>query len=352
VLVFGRAGIGKSTFCRYIAYQWATGLYWPQYELLALIPLRCLTADRYPPGKSYSLLDLVKQEAFFDLTRKEEELLRQQFDPKKTLWILDGYDEIVQSVPPHLQCLFEQLLKTPHHILTSRPYLNTLSYDVKMEITGFTDDNIEKYVQRFFDQMKDELDDTIAKRQGLLKLLKSNHNIWGIAHIPVNLELICSLWITEDWSDTEQLTITMLYTRMTEWLCRRYLIKDENQSLQLSKDEINQRCQKELTFLETLAFNAMESNMIIIQPTILKKASEQLSGSFKEYLHILNMGILKSVNKPGINNRIETEKDHYFIHLSFQEYFAARYLINAVKGPQTEKLSNASNLKNTINVTH
>jgi hypothetical protein len=28
VLVFGRAGIGKSTFCRYVAYQWATGSYW------------------------------------------------------------------------------------------------------------------------------------------------------------------------------------------------------------------------------------------------------------------------------------------------------------------------------------
>ena len=48
VLVFGRAGIGKSTFCRYIAYQWAMGSYWPQYELLALIPLRRLTTNRYP----------------------------------------------------------------------------------------------------------------------------------------------------------------------------------------------------------------------------------------------------------------------------------------------------------------
>ncbi|CAF3729064.1 unnamed protein product [Rotaria sp. Silwood1] len=29
VLVFGRSGIGKSTFCRYVAYQWATGMIWP-----------------------------------------------------------------------------------------------------------------------------------------------------------------------------------------------------------------------------------------------------------------------------------------------------------------------------------
>ena len=227
VLVFGRAGIGKSTFCRYVAYQWATGSYWPQYELLALIPLRRLTTNRYPPlppGQSYSLIDLVKKEVFqYDLSEKEEKLLKKQFDAKKTLWILDGYDEIVQNVPPHLECLFEQLLKTPHHILTSRPYLNTLSYDVQMEITGFTDENIEKYVQQFFDQMKDELDDASIKSQTLLNFLKSNSSIWGVAHIPVNLELICSLWSNEDWSETEQLTMTTLYTMMTEWLCRRYL---------------------------------------------------------------------------------------------------------------------------------
>jgi HEAT repeat protein len=338
VLVFGRAGIGKSTFCRYIAYQWAMGSYWPQYELLALIPLRHLTVHRYPPGKSYSLLDLVKKEVFsFDLTEKEEELLKKQFDAKKTLWILDGHDEIVQNVPLHLQCLFEQLLKTPHHILTSRPYLNTLSYDVQMEITGFTDENITEYIQQFFDQLKDELDDAMIKSVRLLNFLKSNQSIWGVAHIPVNLELICSLWSTEDWSETEQLKITMLYTKMTEWLCRRYLKTNDNKIRQLLQTEIDQYCQKELAFLESLAFHAMESNTIIIQSSALKKALNEAKVSLQEHPHILNMGILKSVNKRGIGNIIETDKDHYFVHLSFQEYFAASYLIDALKGSQSEK---------------
>ena len=145
VLVFGRAGIGKSTFSRYIAYQWAKGSLWQEYELFALIPLRRLTANRYPPSEKHSLIDLVKKEVLqCNLTEKEEIFLKKHFDAKKTLWILDGYDEIVQNVPPHLEFLFEQLLKTPHHIITSRPYLNTLSYDVQMEITGFTDENISE----------------------------------------------------------------------------------------------------------------------------------------------------------------------------------------------------------------
>jgi predicted NACHT family NTPase len=342
VLVFGRAGIGKSTFCRYIAYKWATGSYWSQYELLVLVPLRRLTTNRYlplQPGQNYSLIDLVKKEFFpDDMSEKDKKLLENQFDAKKTLWILDGYDEIIQNVPPHLTCLFEQLLKTPHHILTSRPYLNTLSYDVQMEITGFTDENIEQYVQQFFNQMKAELDDASIKSQTLLNFLRSNQSIWGVAHIPVNLELICSLWSNEDWSETKDITITALYSMITEWLCRRYLRTQNNQILQLSEDEIDQRCQKELAFLESLAFSAMEDNTIIIRPILLKKALNETQVSSQEHPHILNIGILKSFNKQGTGIQIEKSKDHYFVHLSFQEYFAARYLVNSLKGSSTEKI--------------
>jgi HEAT repeat protein len=81
----------------------------------------------------------------------------------------------------------------------------------------------------------------------------------------------------------------------------------------------------------------MESNTIIIQSSVLKKALNEAKVSLQEHPHILNMGILKSVNKRGIDNIIETDKDHYFVHLSFQEYFAARYLIDALKGSQSEK---------------
>ena len=338
VLVFGRAGIGKSTFCRYVAYQWAMSSYWPDYELLALIPLRHLTIHRYPPNKSYSLIDLIKTEVLpLDLTEREEELLKKQFDAKKTLWVLDGYDEIIQNIPPHLQRLFEQLLKTPHHIITSRPYLNTLSYNVQMEITGFTDANIKNYVQNFFEHMKDELEDPSLKSGKLLNFLRLNRSIWGVAHVPVNLELICSLWSNEDWLETEQITVTKLYTMMIEWLCRRYLRAQYNQVKQLSQEEIDRCCQNELTFLESLAFNAMESNTILVRPVLLKKALHEAKISLQEHPDILNIGVLKSFHQQGVGNRIEMNKTHYFVHLSFQEYFAARCLISAFCGSETKK---------------
>jgi len=340
ILVFGRAGIGKSTFCRYITYQWAKGSYWSEYELVALIPLRRLTTNRYPAGKEYTLVDLVIKEVFsFELSDKEEQIFKEQFDANKTLWILDGYDEIIGNIPSHLERLFENLFRTLNHIITSRPYLNTLSRNVKIEITGFTDKNITEYIHQFFELIEEKSENDIIKKNALLKFLKSKQSIWGIAHIPVNLELICSVWSNQDLSEIRHLTITTLYTTMTEWLCRRYLMS-QNHAIQMlfeSEEEIYEQCQKQLTFLENLAFHAMDTDTIIIQPPLLKSVLKQTNIKSHDYTQTLKIGLLKSFDKGSTGNQLELEKDHYFIHLSFQEYYAARYLIHALNDSKSEE---------------
>jgi hypothetical protein len=336
LLVLGRAGIGKSTFCRYVAYQWATGAIWKQYLLVVLIRLRSLTENRYPPlapGTTYSLVDLVKREYFqHSLSEKDNKILEEQLNSSQVLWLLDGYDEIVQNVPPHLQYLVEQLLKTPHHILTSRPYLNTLSYRVQLEIIGFTDDNIESYVKEFFDQIKDEISDASLQAQQILNFLGKNPRIWGIVHIPVNLELICSLWCNNDWSETNATSMTTVYDKMIEWLYRRHLKQLNISSNQMTKEDVYAHCHKELVFLESLAFHGMKSQSIILPPKLLKIAFKESECSLQHQRHLLNIGILKSLDYKPIGTSIEVDKNHYFVHLSFQEHFAARYLVRALNG--------------------
>ena len=342
VLVFGRAGIGKSTFCRFVAYQWAVGAYFQQYKILVVIQLRNLTTDNYPQlqnGQKYSPIDIVRREVFKDdLSDEDEKLFKQQFDAKKILWILDGYDEFAQNVPSYLNDLLKKLLETPHHILASRPYLNTLSYNVKMEIIGFTDENIKEYIYQFFHQLTNESIDASNKCQPLLQFLHLSPSAFGVAHIPVNLELICSIWSNDHLSSTQNLTITSLYTHIIEWLCRRYLtLKTIDVPLNLLRDdEIYDKCQPELTFLQCLAFEAMKEDQINITASLLKKVLNQLNISLQKHPHILNFGVLKSSNKKGTGTSIELEKNHYFIHLSFQEYFAAQYVINQLNGSLRE----------------
>ena len=340
VLVFGRAGIGKTTFCQYTAHQWARGKIWSEYDLIVLFPLRLLTETRYPPlsSTSYSLIDVVEKEYFSNsLSEKEKQMLKNQLDRFKVLWLLDGYDEIIQNVPSHLQCLFEQMLKTPHHIVTSRPYSNTLSNKVQMEITGFTDSNISKYMTQFFDQIKEELDDASSQGQKCLEFLKMNPRIWGIAHIPVNLELICSIWSNTNWSETTHMTIAALYDDMTMWICRRYLEKKSN-TIEMTKKQLYEYCNKELTFLETLAFDATVKNKVLIRKELLQKVIEDTECSFQAFRQILNIGIIKSYETAATGSQVELDKHHYFVHLSYQEYFAARHLCKALKDPPDQRV--------------
>ena len=340
VLVLGRAGIGKSIFCRYAAHQWAKDEIWPEYELVIVIPLRCLTESRYPTGTNYHLHDIVKKEYFpyYELSKKEEEFLTEHLRRSNVLWLLDGYDEIAGNVSTHLEALMKALLNTTHHILTSRPFGIDLLYNVKMEIIGFTNDNIVKYVNQFFDQIKEESNDAFLRGQKLHSFLKTTPNIWGVAHIPVNLELICSLWGDNDCSETNTQTMTELYDNIIEWICRRYLIKQKNIARthinNMYKDDIYHLCAKELAFLETLAFDGMESSKIILKSKSLEKALKETDCSFADRLLILNIGILKSVNDKPTGKTTQTNTDHYFVHLSFQEHFAARYVVNTLNGSE------------------
>lgn len=75
----------------------------------------------------------------------------------------------------------------------------------------------------------------------------------------------------------------------------------------------------------------MESRAIILSPKLLEEAEIESNCSLTYHPYLLNIGVLKSLTHHGTGTQIETDKDHYFVHLSFQEYFGARYLINALR---------------------
>ncbi|CAF4066868.1 unnamed protein product, partial [Rotaria magnacalcarata] len=345
VLILGRAGIGKSTFCEYVTYQWAKGELWSEYKLVILIPLRMLTSSRYPPGKKYSPINLLEDEYFLyeDLSAEQIQHFKELCKNHQVLWILDGYDEFAQNIPEQLEDVFKHVREAQHNILTSRPYAIRSSYDVKLEITGFTNDNIVKYVEQFFDQITKEINNDSSETQKLLRFLKSNSSIWGVAHIPVNLELICSLWCNNYWTKTTVLTITVLYDNIIECQCRRYLTRQNIKHENLRKQTVYDKCNTELQFLEYLAFKGMECDTIMLTPAVFIEAQNDTGCSDDDLAQILKMGILKSYDDKAIGTQNQTEKQHYFVHLSFQEHFAARHLLRILKGTDKVKAINFIN---------
>lgn len=269
ILVEGPAGIGKTTLCQYIANQWAVEngklkIWRDKFKLLIWLPLRELVADKTLNFDELNLAALIhtkflkrkerKQYSIQSIQAELDELIKNQ----ELLLLLDGYDEIVPSltIDSAFKEFFEQeLLDCSNWILTSRPfYASNIKVDCRLENIGFTSENIPSYVQQFFNDIAEK-----TKAESLLNLFKANQNIHGIAHIPINLELICGIWEQEEKNLGTNLSITVLYDKLVLNLFKRYLHKFHGRGLDpLSWEDLltnkKRDSQSMLEFLEAIAW--------------------------------------------------------------------------------------------------
>ncbi|CAF4494048.1 unnamed protein product [Rotaria socialis] len=330
-ILLGRAGVGKSTFCKHVIQQWAKGQLWSEYAVVILIQLRKLTKERYPDSNRYSVLDIVEDEYRLDVKPTDEVKLKfkDQCEQGQILWILDGYDEFQENRPVSLEGPFNDIINQHHHILTSRPYTIDLKYEMAIEIIGFSDDNIVEFVKQYFKANVTTQTGIQSNSDSLINYLKSNPTIWGIAHIPMNLYLICTTW-NDGVLENKTLTVTDLYSEMINELCRKYVQRKHKCKPPISERKIHEECSAHLQFLENVAFHALEDNKSILVPKLLTRIIEETKCSETIHEESLKIGVLKSYDDKFDGKRAETEKLQYFIHLSVQEFFAARYLVRAL----------------------
>lgn len=352
ILIIGRAGVGKSTLCRYLAYQWARGELWKEetrFTLVVWVPLRDLAtyAKKYPSSEASIAGFLCQQGTLSEGLRKENltaDLIAQLLDnfEKETLYILDGYDEIGElpqmgenSHP--IWSLISLLKQKPQWVITTRPYhLQQLSVDRHFEIMGFLNQDIPHYIQHYFHEGNDKKEHKKGER--LQTYLSRNRAIWGIAHIPIQLELICFVWQQEyknEKLDVTQITMTKLYTLLHGYLLRRYF-NDERSQLRYPGHHANKtdnhrsrQCQKEMTFLEQIALQGLINGELLIPSTIIRATLDDISAnsiaednaSKIDLSDILKIGVLK-----GVGEGADIDKSYYFLHLTFQEYYAALHI--------------------------
>ncbi len=310
VAVYGRAGIGKSTLCQYLTVKWQEGNLWgKEFEAVIWLPLRDLVDFGHQDGSSY-LARIVREKCIAGVEEDKPSTahIRDYLSANrnKVLIILDGYDEVVHSLTPELKQLLGGILSDPyyHAIVTSRPITiaiddKQLHFDKELESVGFTKENIKNYIKQFYSNKQDEL----------IEFIETNRHIRNIAHIPLNLELICSVW--SPTINQEKYTVTRVYQDIVKHLFERMAKKEVYEC-----DEARQVLLTEA--LGELALVGMSDKKSIILPVDVKAV---LQGQAKEELleQLLNVGIIKSVSK----NKCADDNPIYFIHHTFQEYFAA-----------------------------
>ena len=316
ILVYGRPGIGKSTFTQKVAVDWANGKkkILKKFTLLLLIRLRdvCGISDLCTMLKTAELLSADNPMAVNNLY----EYVRQ--NQEKVLLILDGYDEYSGGKSSLIHQIWRgSQLRDCCVMITTRPVkedeLRVPSH-AQFELNGF--DSWEQKKQFASKILPDEED-----VEGLLEYLRK-HDLMKMAEIPLLLLMLCLLWKKKK----PQLPTSRaeIYVGFIQTLLDHMAIKDsDNVATDKSIDEY----QEELSKIGKLAFDALLEDCLHFNFSKFPKGD-----LFEKLIHV---GFFQ-VSKLSALNR---EKIVYFLHKSVQEFLAAWFIVQEVKVKKNETVT-------------
>ncbi len=315
-LIYGTAGIGKTTLCKYISYMWAKGEFYQEFDYVIYIPLR--------QWDNTQLKEVIR--SYYYSQYNEEIDLDIKENSNKILFLFDGYDELKSDKKEGLDKAIRDNNLT-HYIITTRPYGYEKSNfsDIKQhyETVGFTPDNVEKYIKNFFENEKQE--------QSLRDFLDANINIKALSYIPLMLEMICIVWKQESNRISDDkisyMSMTRLYQKVVE-----YLLKDHAQNRE-DKRVFNTRDRKKIEkYFSQVAFEGLKNQRILFDYDFLEKIFvEDKEIEFFEN-NVINSGFLKS----DLSEKSLLDNNFEFLHLTFQEYFSALYVSKLTEKEQRE----------------
>ncbi len=234
LLLYGRAGIGKSTLLQYMVYRWAQGQLWPnkRFKVLILLPLKQLANGNLYKGETANIAYVVHRRFGFGQmgisVAAIQTVLKEHADA--ILYLADGFDEVATVAQQKEEEATEQgeLIRDVLHqgnlLLSTRPNFidaycanQGCGFDRKIENIGFLDKDIDLYIERFFGV------EQRAVANQLKAFLNQHPSIRGATHIPIILGLICSIWRkhAKEIEKLSNITMTVLYQMLLTDIAKR-----------------------------------------------------------------------------------------------------------------------------------
>ncbi|XP_068687320.1 NLR family CARD domain-containing protein 3-like isoform X3 [Montipora foliosa] len=304
VLIEGQPGMGKTTYCNKVAYDWAKNCKaedsFPDFQVLLLLKCRDITSDLWEAIDDQLLpKDIKKEETekFFTFVRDHQ---------SKVLLVLDGLDELPSDYLPLYKEIIEgRMLPNCYLVVTAR---HEAGIKVRkcchtlLEVEGFTEDAAEGFIRRYF-----KTDEHLAKR--LLDKLGTDASLSGLTANPLNTALLCLL--CEDFQGDLPKGKTLLYHEIVQCVLRRYRKKKE---LPNTDEDLTQLYHAELKHLGSIAWNGLLNDEMYFDDSAFRTGTRNL---------IPELGFLSA--QAGRSKRRQS-CCYGFLHKSFQEFFAALYL--------------------------
>ena len=312
VLIEGEPGMGKTTYCKKYAYDWATKQQEPQgcgstaFKVVLLLKCRDIHSDVWEAIDDQLLprdIDEEVKQQFFQFIRENQSSI---------LLILDGLDELPSSKLSMFSELIEgRVLPRCHIVATARHEAGKdvrKCCDALLQIEGFTEKHVRGFVTKYFKERPD-----LATK--LSVRMMRDKNLREMATNPLNAALLCLL--CEEFEGIIPENRAQLYLDMVDCVLRRYrkkkgLLETEHPT-DLYKPQLNR--------LGSIALNGLLSDKLDFNESELGNHAKDLT----------EFGFL-SVEPGGSKLR---QKLHYaFLHKSFQEFFAAFFICSQIQSKE------------------
>ena len=318
VLIEGDPGMGKTTYCQKLAYDWATkqenwDKSFPMITVLLLLRCHDIKSNIWEAVDEQILPDDIDEESkenFFKFIRENQ---------SKVLLVLDGLDETDQSkLGMYIKLAESRELPKCHIVFTSRHEsgMKVRRYcDTLWEILGFEEIDARRFILKYFKNKKPLADK-------LLKELSrwSRSDLRELTSNPLNTALLCIL--CEDFKGVLPKSRTQLYIEIVQCVLRRY---EKKNGLLSNSEDLIEVYKKELLSLGHRALESLIKGEYYIEES---RIADHLSGNNLDALR--KFGFLSI--QPG-GSRRKPCFIYGFLHKSFQEFFAGFYLAsNILKG--------------------
>ena len=334
VLIEGNPGMGKTTYCQKLAYDWSVGEIPSDAsfsEMKMLLLLKCRDIHVKTANIEEAIDDqLLPQDA--GKKEKEDFFHFIRSNQSRILLVLDGLDELrddlVQGFLPLIQ---GKVFANVYLILTSRHEagMKVRRYcDTLLEIIGYTQEDVESYIKKYFISHEDQ---SLADK--MIQKLNGDRHLKELTANPLNTALLCLL--CEETRGEFPSKRTKMYDDLVACALRRYFAK---RGISLGDEDPVERCASELNQLGKMAFEALLKNQLYFTQDEMK------SPPTVDFLRLPFLSREPSVSK------IRPTPCYAFTHKTFQEYFAAFYLAHQLlsgdKGKESLRLDELSPIDN------
>ncbi|XP_071505659.1 uncharacterized protein [Diadema antillarum] len=232
LLIQGEGGVGKTTLCAKIAWDWCQGRILRDLDMVLLIPLRDIK-------NATSIGGIVKtylSHSNMATKMKIDDYISTNLG--RILIIFDGFDEFDEKLSKTSRSEVIRILRTEQYnsckvIVTTRPWrtnefmmdrilAETYSF---LNVEGFNMENLSTYIRRFF-RIKEK--DTLA--ESLISFMQENDVIRSsMAPFPIYCAMLCLLW--NDFSEERRRemqklrTFSQIFGEMISFLKEHYASK-------------------------------------------------------------------------------------------------------------------------------